>query len=85
VKLLFDENLSPLLATRLEDIFPGSQHVHEVGLGSADDHAIWSYGRGAGFVIATKDRGYLFALRRNAVRLAAFDAGRRSSYIVLDR
>jgi len=29
MKLLFDENLSFKLRARLQDIFPGSQHVRE--------------------------------------------------------
>jgi predicted nuclease of predicted toxin-antitoxin system len=37
MKLLFDENLSPLLAQRLQDIFPGSSHVHDCSLGASDD------------------------------------------------
>jgi predicted nuclease of predicted toxin-antitoxin system len=40
VKLLFDENLSPKLVRALADIYPGSAHVHECGLGSADDLAV---------------------------------------------
>jgi predicted nuclease of predicted toxin-antitoxin system len=41
VKLLFDQNLSPFLASRLADIFPESEHVQNVGLGKADDAAVW--------------------------------------------
>jgi len=43
VKLLFDENLSPALIEALSDIFPGSTHVHECGLGSSADDEIWEY------------------------------------------
>ncbi len=37
MKLLFDANLSPRLPTTLADIFPGSVHVRDLGLGRAND------------------------------------------------
>ena len=41
MKLLFDQNLSPKLVTRLADLFPGSLHVQSAGLDQADDEKIW--------------------------------------------
>ena len=58
MKLLFDENLSPRLAAVLADIYPGSTHVHPCGLGSADDSAIWQYGKDHGFTIVSKDSDF---------------------------
>ena len=43
MKLLFDQNLSPRLLPALADIFPNSNHVRNVGLGRADDDAVWRY------------------------------------------
>ena len=37
MKLLFDENLSPKLVRLLEDLFPDSVHVRDVGLKASDD------------------------------------------------
>jgi predicted nuclease of predicted toxin-antitoxin system len=37
MKLLFDENLSPKLVGLLDDLYPNSVHVRDVGLKSADD------------------------------------------------
>jgi predicted nuclease of predicted toxin-antitoxin system len=37
LKLLLDENLSPLLAQRLADLYPESSHVEFCGLLSAED------------------------------------------------
>jgi predicted nuclease of predicted toxin-antitoxin system len=45
VKLPFDGNLSPRLADSLSDLYPDSSHVHECGLGSATDEAIWEYAK----------------------------------------
>jgi len=58
VKLLFDENLSARLAGRLADVYPGSQHVSEVGLGSSDDAAVWEFARAQGFAIVSKDSDF---------------------------
>ena len=43
VKLLFDQNLSFHLVAVLHGLYPGSVHVRDVQLGSADDAEVWSY------------------------------------------
>ena len=58
MKLLFDENLSPRLAAAFQSDYPGSTHVHLVGLGSALDDQVWGYARDGGFAIVTKDADY---------------------------
>lgn len=58
MKLLFDENLPPRLAEVLANLYPGSAHVHECGLGSADDEAIWQYAKDSGFTIISKDSDF---------------------------
>lgn len=58
MKLLVDENLSPKLAAAFQPEFPGSTHVHLVGLGSAPDDAVWQYAHDNGFTIVTKDADY---------------------------
>jgi predicted nuclease of predicted toxin-antitoxin system len=58
VKLLFDENLSPRLPGVLADAYPGSVHVHTVGLGNGDDSAIWKYAKDNGYTIVSKDSDF---------------------------
>jgi predicted nuclease of predicted toxin-antitoxin system len=58
VKLLFDENLSPRLAGLLADVYPGSAHVHDCGLGSADDEAVWQYAKDQNFTVVSKDSDF---------------------------
>jgi len=58
VKLLFDENLSPRLPAVLADVYPASAHVHQCGLGSADDSAIWQYAKDNAFTIVSKDSDF---------------------------
>jgi predicted nuclease of predicted toxin-antitoxin system len=58
MKLLFDQNVSPKLVSRLADLFPGSSHVQSIGLDCADDDRVWEYARLNGFAIVTKDEDY---------------------------
>lgn len=55
VRLLFDQNLSPRLPRLLENLYPESRHVREVGLRDAADGAIWNYAKANGFAIVSKD------------------------------
>ncbi|MGH0035662.1 MAG: DUF5615 family PIN-like protein [Myxococcota bacterium] len=55
MKLLFDENVSPKLVGLLEEDYPGSAHVRDVGLKGAADGRIWDHARENGFVIVSKD------------------------------
>ena len=55
LKLLFDQNLSPRLVSRLSDVFAAAEHVQSVGLGSQPDSAIWDFAAKNGYSIVTKD------------------------------
>ena len=54
MKLLLDENLSPRLVKRLDELFPGTLHVRDLGLQSADDDAVWRHAREQGSCITQK-------------------------------
>lgn len=58
MKLLFDQNLSPRLATRLQDLFPDSSHVFWVGMDRAEDVEVWEYARQNGYLVVTKDADF---------------------------
>lgn len=58
MKLLFDQNLSPHLATMLADMFPGTEHVQTVGLDRSLDVSLWDFARDKGFLIVTKDADF---------------------------
>jgi predicted nuclease of predicted toxin-antitoxin system len=58
VKLLFDQNLSPNLVSRLADVFPDSDHVSALGLDKASDDAVWNYARVHGFTLVSKDADF---------------------------
>jgi len=75
VKLLIDENLSPSLVSLLSDLFPGSVHAYEAGLGGATDTRVWEYARASGLTILSKD---------NDFRQRAFVSGAPPKVIWLD-
>jgi predicted nuclease of predicted toxin-antitoxin system len=60
VKLLLDENLSVQLqlTVSLSALYPGSEQVHNVHLGSSNDDAIWDYAKQHGFAIVSKDSDF---------------------------
>jgi predicted nuclease of predicted toxin-antitoxin system len=39
-------------------LYPGSEHVHNVHLGSSNDGAIWDYAKQHGFAIVSKDSDF---------------------------
>ena len=65
MRLLFDQNLSPLLVALLANLFPQSVHVRDVGLQAADDETVWNYAIQQRLVIISKasdfrQRSFLF-------------------------
>ena len=58
MKLLFDANLSPALAKRLNAEYPHSTHVRDVGLRTAPDAEIWNHAKANGFAIVSKDTDF---------------------------
>jgi len=58
VRLLLDENLSPRLVDSLADLYPGSEHVEDAGLGGAEDSEVWDFAKGNGFAIVSKDSDF---------------------------
>jgi predicted nuclease of predicted toxin-antitoxin system len=58
VKLLLDENLSPQLVRRVEDLFPDSLHVRSVGLKQTQDKTVWEYAKSSDFSIVTADADF---------------------------
>ena len=58
MKLLLDENLSPQLVESLRDLYPFSEHVHDLNLGGASDSEVWDYAKLKGFAIVSKDSDF---------------------------
>ncbi len=58
LKLLFDQNLSRKLVSRLADIFPDTSHVQFHGLADKTDTEIWDFARLNNFCIVTQDADF---------------------------
>lgn len=58
MKLLFDQNLSHKLVYRLEDLYPDSIHVRDLGMNTADDIFIWDYAKTNDLMIVSKDADF---------------------------
>jgi predicted nuclease of predicted toxin-antitoxin system len=58
VKLLFDQNLSRHLVTRLAHLFPESSHVAALALETASDREVWDYAGSNDFAIVSKDSDF---------------------------
>ena len=58
MKLLFDRNLSPRLPRLLEDLYPDSADIRDLGMRDATDTQIWEYAKANGFAIVSKDSDF---------------------------
>ena len=58
MKLLFDQNLSRKLVSKLSDIFPNSSHIQFHQLAEANDSEIWEFAKTNDFCIVTQDADF---------------------------
>ena len=58
MRLLFDQNLSRKLATRLADLFPDCSHVQFHNLADRTDTEVWEFAKSNGFCIVTQDADF---------------------------
>lgn len=58
MKLLLDENLSDRIIHRIVDLYPDSEHIKTLALTNTDDSLIWTFAKGNGFVIVSKDSDF---------------------------
>ncbi|KGF71502.1 hypothetical protein DO97_18065 [Neosynechococcus sphagnicola sy1] len=58
MKLLFDQNLSRKLVSRLTDIFPNASHIQFHALAENTDTEIWEFAKLNDFCIVTQDADF---------------------------
>jgi predicted nuclease of predicted toxin-antitoxin system len=58
LKLLFDQNLSRKLVTRLADLYPALSHVQFHALEEKTDTEIWEFARTNDFCVVTQDADF---------------------------
>jgi len=58
MKLLLDQNISFRIVNKIQDIYPGSKQVRELGLENSKDSFIWTYARQNEYCIVTFDTDF---------------------------
>ncbi len=58
MRLLLDQNLSRRIPTLISDLFPGSDHVGNLGLDRVSDEGIWNFAEREGYAILSKDSDF---------------------------
>jgi len=55
MKLLLDQNISFRITNKIQDLFPGSKQVRDLGLENTKDSFIWNYAKENNYCIVTFD------------------------------
>jgi predicted nuclease of predicted toxin-antitoxin system len=81
VRLLFDQNLSPLLVEKLGDLYPGSAHVRDFNLSCAPDNDILDLTEQDEFVLVSKDSDFFdpSLIRQRSVKIVWIRRGNCST------
>ena len=58
MKLLFDQNISFRIISKLKDVFPDAKQVRELGLENSTDREIWEYAKSKDYSIVTFDADF---------------------------
>ena len=58
MRLLFDEQLSEDLSQLLQDIFPSSLQVRQIGAGGTTDATVWQLAKEHGCLLVSKDEDF---------------------------
>ncbi len=58
MKLLLNQNLSYRIVDKIDDIYPDSKQVTQVGLENKSDLEIWKYARDNNFTVVTFDSDF---------------------------
>jgi predicted nuclease of predicted toxin-antitoxin system len=55
MKLLLDQNISFRITGKIQDLFPGSKQVRDLGLENSKDSFLWNYAKENNYCIVTFD------------------------------
>jgi predicted nuclease of predicted toxin-antitoxin system len=55
MKLLLDQNISFRITNKIQDLFPGSKQVQDLGLENSKDSFLWNYAKENNYCIVTFD------------------------------
>ncbi len=81
MRLLLDQNISFRIVIKIQDIFPGSGQVRELGLENAKDSEIWKFAQEHGYAIVTFDSDFydLGLLKGSSPKVIWLRSGNTSS------
>ena len=84
MKLLFDQNLSFKLCSKLDDLFPGSAQVRQLGLDQSDDEVIWDCARSNDFLLVSQDADFaeLVAIKGSPPKLLWLRCGNQPTVVI---
>ena len=58
MKLLFDQNISFRIVSKLNSVFPNSKQVREIGFEDIRDKLIWDFAKESDFTLVTFDSDF---------------------------
>lgn len=58
MSLLFDQNISFRIVKKIQDTFPNSKQIKELGLENYSDNRIWNYAKDNNYTIVTFDSDF---------------------------
>lgn len=58
MKLLFDQNISFKIISKLQNTFPKARQVRELGLENATDYEIWFFAKQNNYAVVTFDADF---------------------------
>ena len=58
MKLLLDQNISFRITSKIQDLFPGSKQVRDLGLENSKDSFLWNYAKDNNYCIVTFDADF---------------------------
>lgn len=58
MKLLFDQNISFRLISKISSVYPEAKQIRELGLENFTDRNIWKYAKDNGYTIVTYDSDF---------------------------
>ncbi len=91
MKLLFDQNISFRILSKLKSAYPEAQQVRSIGLENATDREIWQYAKDNDYTIVTFDADFydMSNLYGHPPRIIWLRTGNRSTsdlaQLLLDR
>ena len=86
MKILIDQNISFKVKYALNQYFPGTWHVSDVGLADKSDEEIWMFAKTNGFAILTCDIDFfdMSLLKNSPPKVVRLSGSNLSTKLLID-